>query len=426
MKKLFCVLLTILFLCSNMMLLSSCEYQSDVSDDDFANEDFYVPENSWLKGASIDGTNAFNFFNGVALTPVVTEGKEVLYAIDKKGSLLFELENYIPTYDVNSVANGLVYVDDLEQGKTYLLKLGTPSELFAPEYFDGSEFAPYYNYSFIEKMFEDGYIVVNRTTKTFEGSAYEVAIFDASFNMLVDYSEDLYNFFYFTKPIKTYMDGYLIYDTSENGKLVSKVINVETGTVSTYTESEFAIFFSEDLCANMEIADLLKYGIVKESELGDMLNLNRYSTLYKISCVNDNMFLVIFSETSGIAECYFTLVDSEGNFFFDPIEYGKGSNSYFVSTTNGANGSKIIATNNYVFVINTVSNVTEGLYTTATYKLTTYDTSGKTINSTTYVRNIDLWFSEDFCVEANDEAIILADHDELTYYDSKLNVMCEN
>ena len=67
-----------------------------------------------------------------------------------------------------------------------------------------------------------------------------------------------------------------------------------------------------------------------------------------------------------------------------------------------------------------------GSLSTVTYRITVYDTNGKKINSTDYIRYVDELYAEDFYFSINDEAIIVADHDQITYYDLNLNIMCEN
>ena len=370
--------------------------------------------------------HAINFSNGMALVPSINGESKNLHAIDKNGNLLFTLDNYETAHDDNSFTNGLIYIYNLEEKCTNLMddtgKITTPADV-------GGTHFEFYSDQFWKDMFDDGYIIVKKVVSDFQGATYKAAILDTSLNVIVDYSQEVYSLIYNPTIEKTYLNGYLISDTYENRETICNVFDIQSNQLKKYTSAELEAF-TDELIQSMNLMDYVKYGFINVDELGEILGLNQYPTLYKLSCINSNLFLAVFSETMGMGECYFTLVDESGTLKFDPINYG----TYDYFSPGMGIGSKILAIDNYVVTIDSIDKTYDegafaemtGSLSTVTYRITVYDTNGKKINSTDYIRYVDELYAEDFYFSINDEAIIVADHDQITYYDLNLNIMCEN
>ena len=429
MKKLIALFLTMLMLLS----IVACNVETPPNNSGNNAENNSTNATSWLTGQNAYGMESINFSNGMAIISSVDGDKKKLYGIDKNGNLLYTLENYSTLYENKQFTNGLLYIYNWDNNTINLIddtgKITTAEEL------GGTEFVSFndqvYGRNYWLDMFEDGYIIVNKVITTFQGTTYESAIFDKNLNVVVDYSKELYPVIYdsyadFTYEGQMYIMGYLIWEEYENGNPICYALNLQSNEIKEYNETELEIFFNS-LIETMHIEDFLKYGFVEEkdydsqtTDLSEVVGLSQYSTIDRVIYINEHLFLAIFSE--GYGDVFFTITNETGDFNFEPIKYS----SYNFSGEGTGQGSQIFATDKYVVTLDTIDKTYDENYMPViTYKITTYDINGNMINSIDHIHEGGI-FPEKFYVSVNEEAIICANIEKVTYYDFDLNVLCEN
>ena len=424
MKKFFA-----LFICTVVLLLATSSFCGCDTNENMVLEkpNNQINTSSWLEGQSIEGTKATNFSNGLALIQNRTIDNRIIYGIDKSGNLLFTLNNYENLYDSHSFVNGLFFLYNHETDEVELIddsgKIITAKDLDATEFerFDDNLHS---DGDYMVDMFNDGYIIVNKVTNSFQGTIYESAIFDSSLNRLTDYSEKIYQNIHKAYGSQTYIKDYFVWEEYKNQEAVIYVLNIKLNQIQEYSEDDYQIFL-DNLVSKMNIKDYLDYELIDASGLCEMIGLTNYPTLGGISYISENMFLAIFTDKE--SNGYFTLTDESGVFSFEPIQY---TDSCYFDTAYGI-GSMIRSTPNYVATINSEKELYEnnGTYDDfigMSYIISLYDVSGNLINSTEFIKYSTTCAADDLYFSINDEAIIVADDNQVTYYDFELNILCEN
>lgn len=431
-------LLLVVMLCVSFM--SSCDSSidntsenKDTSQNSSANIADSTNATSWLTGQNVYGMESINFSNGMAIISSVNGDEKNLYGIDKNGNLLYTLENHSTLYENMQFTNGLLYIYNWEKDTISLIddtgKITTAEELGGTQFVSFND--PVYGRDYWIDMFEDGYIIVNKVITTFQGTTYESAVFDKNLNVVVDYSEELYPVIYDSYADSTYegqmyIMGHLFWEKYKNGNSTCYALNLQTNEIKEYNDAELENFFNS-LADTMGVGDFLKYGFVEEknfdsqiTDLSEVIGLSQYSTIDRVIYINEHLFLAIFSE--GYGDVFFTITNELGDFKFEPIKYS----SYNFSGEGTGQGSQIFATDKYVITLDTIEKIfDEDHLPVITYKLTTYDINGNMINSIHHVHEGGI-FPEKFYVSVNDEAIIFANIQKVTFYDFDLNVLCEN
>ena len=202
--------------------------------------------NSWLTGQKVYGMESTNFSNGMAVISSIDGDEKTLYGIDKKGNLLFSLENHSTLYEKKQFINGLLYIYNWENDTIGLMD--DTGKIITAEDLGGTQFVSFnnkvYGRSYWVDMFEDGYVIVNKVVTTFQGTTYESAIFDENLNVVVDYSERLYPVIYDSYADSTYEGqmyilGNLVWEEYENGNVIYYVLDFQSSEIKKYNERLF-------------------------------------------------------------------------------------------------------------------------------------------------------------------------------------------
>ncbi len=397
MKRILILLLVLAMMLSCLSMLAGCAYYGD-DDDDWDDEDEYEndenddadnqgdinngPEsseynNDWF-GPGIDNDYTENeptinlgFGNyKVSEYSAFSEGKAIIklaenadtnifHCIDKNGNVLFKAtvqsDNIVSC--VNGFHNGLAVFGETPYNWIECKILNDEGETLDPSCVGGTSFM--YNNTYgdgVKKMFEDGYLLVKKTTSTAEGTIDEYAVVNHKMQIVVDYSrqfgELITEEFYFTN---IYVDGYLIrhaYDDYYNDCYYA--LNIKTGErLGKYNTLE-------DFCADTNVK------IERESDFwmensdsdgyinldGDLvINLSEYSeTLQEKGVFKDGYAMISFveHEDSSDARYSVTVIDDAGNFMFEPIEIeGRIDRIY-----NAGDGKFLVSSNGYFATFN--------------------------------------------------------------------------
>lgn len=261
--------------------------------------------------------------------------------IDKTGKNVFSIE---ASSIISGFHNGLALV--MQEKAVLCDKTG---KIITAQELGGTSFDVYNS-----KIFEDGYILVNKTTTSFQGSVNEMAVFNSDLEKIVDFSSDLYTWCNddYRYAGTTYYNGYLF----DRG-ITSSVLDLRTGirsenlaewveNIELKNESDFLITGEEfekyyiydyrEVLSSDEY-DPKRTPIIDFSETGGRIrSKNQIGTGF----VDGYAALVFEVEDSEVDERnYFTIIDESGAFLFEPIE------------TQGVIGQ--IAYDNGFFVLNT-------------------------------------------------------------------------
>lgn len=231
------------------------------------------------------------------------------YCIDKQGKVIFTL-NVGVHGETTGFYNGLcLYGSDWQK---YAL-CDTTGKIITAEDLGGTNILYWdseagQNYGILD-AFAAGYIFVEKTETTFEGSTTTAALYNAKLEKIVDFSEELYTNY---DKFKTghYYDGYLYVNFAE-------ALDLRTGQVVTA---------SEDILASLHIAHPSDFWIHKNDGYVDMLSsdsapvidLSKYAqTLSHASEFEDGEAYLIFNSNGVI---FFTVLLENGELAFDPVE----------------------------------------------------------------------------------------------------------
>lgn len=230
------------------------------------------------------------------------------------------------------------------------------------------------------ELLEGGYIVVDKVTSDFAGTIYESAIYNTDLVQVQPYSPALYALFHpdITTGYKLqYYNGYVYYNNYEVWKTYAIATN-------TFAEHDVLPSDLEKLWYNCGVGEI--YGLYKGDTL--ILDLSGYDTLEYVECVGD-LGMATFRNEEG--QGYFTIIDTAGNFKFEPILF---SNMRNYGDSCQFNGSLIM--------VKTFLGLQDG---TQKYQIKTFDLTGKELGcieeTTTSGNQLYIAFGDDTIVIEN-------------------------
>lgn len=306
MKRILLTITTLFFVLS----LLSCGKNEPIPNEnhctptlDNSNSNTYSPTNTDDKtppSKKISGeiTAASVFSEGLAF--VCLDGnKEKAYCIDKQGHIVFELENKIQS------AMGEIFVK-FQNG--YALIDGgicnTKGEITYPKDVGATEF--------IGVALNGGYIIATRITADYSSSKQEMGVMNTDFEWVLEPSESIYEELsenlWTSSTINTesfYADGMIYFDGCK------KYLNVNTGEISnsinTRLPSNTWIYYTDKTFRNTNEEIMVNLG-----------NLDNIESTGRNNYKNGKVPVIFFNQQVG--KRFWTLVDENGNFLFDPVE----------------------------------------------------------------------------------------------------------
>lgn len=325
----------------------------------------------WIIDALKNGeyASAYTFYEDLAYVRI----DEKSYFIDRTGNVKIALSSN-PVFDAEAEQaqarfyNGLFFMTD------HLIN--TTGESITAEDLGGTAL---HTTDIDYELLEGGYIVVDKVTSDFAGATYESAIYNTDLEQVQPYSSTLYTLFHpdITTGYKLqYYNGYVYY----NNYMVWKTYAIATNT---FAEHDVLPSDLEKLWYNCGVGEI--YGLYKGDKL--ILDLSGYDTLEYVECVGD-LGMATFQNKEG--QGYFTIIDTEGNFKFEPIHY---KSNYEDSCE--FNGS--------VLLVKTFLGQQEG--GTQAYQFKTFDITGTELGciteTTTGANQLRIHFGEDTIVIKN-------------------------
>ena len=301
---------------------------------------------------------------------------EEIRCINTKGQIVFELEVpenageewYQPEWGFSGKYAMMVRRD--EDGYALCDKKGN---LVKPEQLGATSFVVS---QYTEDAFYGGYIFAKKTTSSFMGSVDELAIFNNKLEKLVDYSADLMKEFNANIYDFTYYNGYLY-----SGNFWINLRNGKTGNSCSVLYDEMPLINKSDFWAYNDDREFVYdrrevFFLDKDrNEVNVIIDLSPYKTdnnnikldRYYIEGQNtklgdyyNGLAPVIFNvKESGGGKGYFTIMDEEGNFKFDPVELDKAE--YYWNRVN----AQVYAADNLFVVVS--NDEPKRLYNIATY-----------------------------------------------------------
>lgn len=251
-------------------------------------------------------SHSSNFSHGLAL--VCIDGDEnTIYCINKKGNIIFEI-NEEASY-LNPVLTPITFNGTylFFRGKLYDIKgkMTTPEDVGVTKFYDIA--------------LEGGYILAENVVADFSSTKKELCVFDEEFNLIIQPSEELYTMvegaISSVDSLMTssyYYNDYVYFFLGEN----SCFLNLKTGE-STY-EAPFEIPSSQwttyDSCY-MEENDPSD----PNNEENIRIDLREYDNIYWLGRFKNGKAPIKFYNKD-IDACFFTLIDEQGDFQFDPVQ----------------------------------------------------------------------------------------------------------
>ncbi len=244
------------------------------------------------------------------------------YCIDKTGKIIFSIAD--PSVS-SSFTNGFV-VTDLgicdKNGKI----VATPQSL------GGDEIVRY--------DFSADYILVSRSTTSYKGTVTELATFNTKFEKIVDFSSEFYDTytgyggFAATVSIDRYILTYSGHDDTYLDLYTGEILNDRESLrskIRAERESDLWEFDYDDDFFYNRLDDYLKVrtSLVDEyrTPILDLSQDEKYKNIYKIGNFENGIAPVIFCVS--FTSYYYTVIDEEGNFKFDPVRIGSLVHSNF-------------------------------------------------------------------------------------------------
>lgn len=231
------------------------------------------------------------------------------------------------------------------------------------------------------ELLEGGYIVVDKVALNFAQTTYESAIYNTELEQIQPYSSTLYTLFHpdITTGYKLqYYNGCVYYNNYEVWK---------TYAIATNTFAEYDVLPSDfdRLCYNAGVGEIT--GLYKGDDL--ILDLSEQKTLQNVECVGDQG-LATFRNEEG--QGYFTIIDTNGNFKFEPILFSSMQNYGDSCQFNG----------NVILVKTFLGQQEDG---TQAYQFKTFDITGTELGclseTTTGANQLRIHFGEDTIVIRN-------------------------
>lgn len=297
MKKFLTVLLSLL-ICS----LCACGTQSGkTAEKDKANR------GSSGTGEKISGTiTAMSLYSDGVCFACTEEEENKTFCIDHKGNILFTLDEKLgKTIISETFTNGYAFIKEKAVGVDDYA-VDKSGKIIRPQDHGVTKF-----YS---DALEEGYILASRTTASYDSTKQEMGIMDLEFHWVVEPNEQLYNdLISFSSgkdhlplwegSFRNYAHDKKLYLSGENAYL-----DLQTGTIEkNIPDSKMPIQLDENYRNKI---DLSKYDHAMLPENNAFLHFeNGYDVL---SFYNDTA-----------KKAYFTLIDENGKFLFDPVECGE-------------------------------------------------------------------------------------------------------
>ena len=279
-------------------------------------------------------TDIVDFSEGKAFVrygEMTSDEYRTVYCIDKTGEILFTLEDIGLGAGISGFHNGLAAIEMAENNHRVTWLCTEEGEFIKPADVGATSFLidPSETYLRTLTVFADGYILAENTVTDFRGSTTKMAVLNADLEIVVDYSEELYEF-YESFAYCPYYNGYL-YDYDSWYETFGGALDLRTG--------ELIEDFSE-FVGSVERAYLSDLWVCRDTYYMDIatgetvVDLEEYAetiyTTYEFNCgVAPILFRVDNTEFLGI-------ILENGTFAFDPVEL-KGS-----SATVYADGGKIL------------------------------------------------------------------------------------
>lgn len=351
------ILSTVLLICLMLTLFSACTNNSNNNEnDDYENGNLGENENqsNENQGSENQGGNnsnnknegsddesaadekisittiESNYSEGLAF--VKTDDDSPLYCIDKSGKTVFTVD---ASYVGSGFHNGLTLLMQKEPvlcDKTG--KIITAQDL-------GGDSLVCDNL----EIFNDGFILVKKTTTSYKGSVDEIAVFNSKLEKIVDFSSELYTAFIedYNYNGTCYYNGYLFDRT-----ITESVLDLRTGKISTNlsewvktielkndydfwragnhwngqftpaNDEEYFIYDFRDELSSTEYYPTVTPVI----DLSEYENVSVISQGYFGSGFVDDVAALSFEvyDSEVGRRYYFTIMDKNGEFLFEPIE----------------------------------------------------------------------------------------------------------
>lgn len=278
---------------------------SDLTDDSNLTDDSDLTEGGNSNDAGADNgdeqqkisgkiTASSKFSDGKAFVSINGDHSKT-YCIDKTGTILFELDMadrimIDQIYDV--FVNGYAFIGNGicdESGKVTL-----PEDVGATRFHDIA--------------LSGGYILAEKVSSSFNGSKKELGVMNTSFEWVVEPSEQLYEAVSDSLPhlyrseSSYYIDGFIYFDKNHC------YMNVRTGEILKTAPTSI-------------LNEKLKFDTIgyKNIYRDTIIDLSEYSTL-TAGTKFENGKAVIRFHNSDVGKEYFTVIDKDGNFAFEPVE----------------------------------------------------------------------------------------------------------
>lgn len=260
-----------------------------------------------------DISSAGSFSEGYAFVQL-NNNRDIYYCINKRGEIQFQLDNMQNVY---SFHNGYAFVTD-QSGISYLCN--TDGKLISAEDLGCS--------SFITARYDD-YILIVQTVSDFSGSTDSLGILNCNLEFIVEPSADLYKNFmrYYNGLYTHYLAGYM-YNEGTCLNLLTGEENTDLNVMYKNAQVEHP----SDLWVYQSYPFFWNDGATyKDNRSGEIvIDLRQYKeTLYLASEFENGTASLLFrTETAAGWDFYFTIINENGAFLYDPVQI----NSYPLSS----------------------------------------------------------------------------------------------
>lgn len=321
MKRFFATILVILAI----SMLTSC---NTLPNDNQGSQDHQGKENHSNKSSVTINNICSGYHEGLMFitTSEPSSYKQKISCIDKKGKTIFTID---AVAIISGFHNGLALVaeDSGRYDYEYVLCDKT-GKITTPQQLGGDTFVMNKT-----EIFEDGYILVKKTTTSYQGSVDEMAVFNSKLEKIVDFSSELYDWYKndYSYNGTSYYNGYLF-----DGGITKKVLDLRTGkrtenllewakNLELRNKTDLWIFNDDFIYDYRDQVTANTYDPV----LSPIIDLSSYDNMRIISqtpikspgYVDGYAALVFDTRDSNGGWCnYFTIMDENGNFCFEPLE----------------------------------------------------------------------------------------------------------
>lgn len=345
---------------------------------------------SWINDSlkSADNVRASPFYDDLAFVQFDWQR----YFIDRTGNIIITLseQTTIGSQEAPRFCNGLLLTSDC--------LINTKGEVITAEDLGGTALL---NKVFNDELLEGGYIVVDKITSNFARVTYESAVYNTKLEQIQPYSTELYDLFH--REGIWFYNGFVYYWDSreiEGGWEYEEY--AETYHIATNTWAEYYAF-PNTFVNEMDLAYFNKgsyaenKGMYRNGEL--ILDLSQYETLFSVEFVGDFGLAEFENEEH---ENYFTIIDTEGNFKFDPINCGGYS-------------AQACQFNGDVVLVKTYIDTQDGK---DKYQLESYDIEGRQLGCIEVELAHSTWVGA--TVMLGQDTVLIYNDNAIFYYNTKL------